>query len=141
MLSKDALALALEKNLDLVKISPNGNPPICKIIDYGKFLFEKSKREKEQKKKQKIITVKEIYLSLKIDVHDFNTKVNHAIKFLKEANKVKVAVKFRGREMAHIDLGRQVLQKFREAVSEYGEAEKDAKFEGRNMAVILSPKK
>ncbi|MEG1981507.1 MAG: translation initiation factor IF-3 [Clostridia bacterium] len=135
-----ALEMAISKDLDLVKIAPKATPPVCKFIDYGKFCFEQTKREKEQRKNQKIVETKEVYLSMKIDVHDFNTKANHAIKFLQNGDKVKVAVKFRGREMAHTELGRGILTRFEQACEEHGTVDKPPKLEGRNMAMILSPK-
>lgn len=139
MSSKDALKKAEEKNLDLVKIAPNGTPPVCKIMDYGKFRFEQSKREKEAKKNQHIVDLKEIRLSLNIDTHDFETKVSHALKFLKAGNKVKVSIRFRGREMAHPHLGDVSMKKFAEACSEFSTVEKPAKLEGRQMLMFLAP--
>lgn len=132
--------MAMNKGLDLVKIAPQGNPPVCKILDFGKYCFEQAKREKEAKKNQKIVELKEIYLSMKIDTHDFETKGNHAIKFLKGGDKVKVAVRFRGREMAHTNLGYGLLERFGNYCSEYGTVEKAPKLEGRNMAMFLAPK-
>jgi len=140
MSAKDALKLAAEKNLDLVKIAPQAVPPVCRIMDYGKFRFEKAKREKEARKNQKVIDTKEIRLSLNIDVHDFDTKVNNAIKFLKGGDKVKVSVRFRGREMAHPELGQNLIVRFAEACSEYGNMDKAPKMEGRSMALFLSAK-
>ncbi len=140
MPSKDALALAEKANLDLVKISPNANPPVCKVMDYGKFRFEQAKREKEAKKNQKIVEIKEIRLSLNIDTGDFNTKANHANRFLSDGNKVKVSIRFRGREMAHTDNGLVTMQRFAEACSELGTIEKPAKLEGRSMLMFLVPK-
>lgn len=140
MSAKDALKKAEEKNLDLVKIAPNATPPVCKIMDYGKYRFEQSKREKEAKKNQHIVETKEIRLSLNIDVHDFDTKVNHAQKFLKAGNKVKVSIRFRGREMAHTQLGQVPMQKFAEACSEFATVEKQAKLDGRQMFMFLTPK-
>ena len=140
MSAKDALKLAAEKNLDLVKIAPQAVPPVCRIMDYGKFRFEKAKREKEARKNQKVIDTKEIRLSLNIDVHDFDTKVNNAIKFLKGGDNVKVSVRFRGREMAHPELGQNLIVRFAEACSEYGNMDKAPKMEGRSMALFLSAK-
>ena len=140
MSSKDAMKLALERNLDLVKIAPQAVPPVCRIMDYGKFRFEKAKREKEARKNQKVIDTKEVRLSLNIDVHDFDTKVNNAIKFLKGGDKVKVSVRFRGREMAHPELGQTLISRFVDACSEYGTMDKAPKMEGRSMTVILSAK-
>ena len=137
---KDALAIAAEKNLDLVEIAPTANPHVCRIMDYGKYKFEQMKREKEAKKNQKVIEVKEIRLSLNIDTNDFNTKLNHAIKFLKDGNKVKVSVRFRGREMAHPELGTEMVQKFADGVAEFGSVDKMPKLEGRSMVMIISSK-
>lgn len=138
--SKEALELASRKNMDLVKISPQANPPVCKIMNYGKYKFEQAKREKEAKKKQKTVDVKEVRMSLNIDTHDFNTKVNNAIKFLKSGDKVKVSVRFRGREMSHSSQGTDLLIRFGEACSEYGTVEKHPKMEGRSMTMFLSAK-
>ena len=132
--------MAMDKNLDLVKIAPQAVPPVCRIMDYGKYRFEQAKREKEARKNQKTIEIKEVRLSLKIDTHDFNTKANNAIKFLKNGNKVKVSVRFRGREMAHPELGQENLKRFIDAVSEYGAVDKPPKMEGRSLAVFISPK-
>ncbi len=137
----DALEAAYEKGLDLVLIAPQATPPVCRIMDYGKFRFERAKKEKEAKKKQQVIEVKEVQLSCRIDTHDFNTKVNHAHRFLSDGNKVRVIVKFRGREMSHLDLGRDILTKFEEACAEIGTAEKKPMLEGRFMSMILSPVK
>ena len=135
----DAQNMAMNKNLDLVMISPKANPPVCRIMDYGKFRFEQSKKEKEIKKNQKIITLKEVRLSVNIDVHDFNTKLGQAIKFLKASDKVKVSVRFRGREMAHTNLGAALLKRFGEAITEAGTVEKPPKMEGRSMVMFLAP--
>ncbi len=140
MSAKDALALAEKSNLDLVKIAPGANPPVCKIMDYGKFRFEQAKREKEAKKHQKVMDIKEVRLSLNIDTGDFNTKVNHAIRFLKAGDKVKVSIRFRGREMAHTENGTVIMQRFAEACAEFGTVEKAAKLEGRQMLMFLVPK-
>lgn len=140
MPSKDALRIATEKNLDLVKIAPQAVPPVCKIMNYGKYRFEQAKREKEAKKNQKTIDIKEIRLSVNIDTHDFNTKLNHAIKFLKSGNKVKVSVRFRGREMAHTEIGENILKRFADSCSEYGVVDKAPKLEGRSMAMMVSAK-
>ena len=138
--SRDALNLAGEKNLDLVKIAPQATPPVCRIMDYGKYRFEQAKREKEAKKNQKVIEIKEVRLSLNIDTNDFNTKVNHAIKFLKAGNKVKVSVRFRGREMAHTQMGTVLMQRFTDAVAEVGTVEKQPKMEGRSMTMFITAK-
>ena len=135
-----ALDAAYAKDLDLVNISPNAVPPVCKIMDYGKYRFEQAKREKEAKKNQKTFEIKEIRLGLSIDTHDFETKGNHAIRFLKDGDKVKVSIRFRGREMAHTDNGIVIMQRFAEACSEIGSVEKPAKLEGRSMLMFLVPK-
>jgi len=139
--SKEALSMADEHNLDLVKIAPQAKPPVCRIMDYGKYKFELAKREKEQRKNQKVIDVKEVRLSPNIDEHDFNTKVNQGIKFLKSGDKVKVSVRFRGREITHSASGRELLLRVKDAMSEVGVVEKDIKLEGRSMAMFVSPKK
>ncbi len=136
----EALKIAEERELDLVKIAPQAQPPVCKIINYGKYRFEQTKREKEAKKNQRVIEIKEIRLSLNIDTHDFETKVNHAKKFLAQGNKVKVSIRFRGREMAHTELGLVPMQRFAEALSENANVEKPAKVEGRSMLMFLAPK-
>ena len=135
-----AQQMADEKSLDLVKIAPQAVPPVCKIMDYGKFKFEQAKREKEAKKNQKVIEIKEVRLSLNIDTNDFNTKVNRAIQFLEDGDKVKAALRFRGREMAHPELGTTMMQRFTDAVSEYGSVEKQPKMEGRSMVMFISAK-
>ena len=140
MSSQDALALAEEKELDLVKIAPNATPPVCKIMDYGKFRFDQLKKEKEAKKNQRVVEIKEIRMSPSIDTNDLNTKIKNATKFLKDGNRVKVTVRFRGREMAHTSLGEVLLTKFGESCAEVATVEKGAKLEGRNMSMFLSPK-
>lgn len=135
-----ALDLASEKNLDLVKIAPQANPVVCKIMDYGKYRFEQAKREKEAKKNQRIMDLKEIRLSLNIDTHDFNTKLKHASRFIGDGNKVKVSIRFRGREMGHPELGFDTMNKFAEQCSEFANVEKPAKLDGRNMLMFLAPK-
>lgn len=137
----DALRLSNEAELDLVEIAPDSVPPVCKIMDYGKYRFEKEKREKEQKKKRQVIELKEIQLKCRIDTHDFNTKLNHALKFLSQGNKVKVICKFYGREMAHTELGAQLLDRFVEGCGENAVLEKKPLLDGRNMTMILAPKK
>ncbi|MBE6982272.1 MAG: translation initiation factor IF-3 [Ruminococcaceae bacterium] len=132
--------MADEQGLDLVKISPNAVPPVCKIMDYSKFCFDQKKREKEAKKNQKVVEIKEIRMSPSIDTNDFNTKVKNAQKFLKEGNRVKVSVRFRGREMAHTNLGEKLLMDFNEACAEVATMEKNPKLEGRFMAMFLTPK-
>ena len=140
MSARDALNLAAEKNLDLVKIAPQATPPVCKIIDYGKYRFEQAKREKEARKNQRVVEIKEIRLSLNIDTHDFETKKNHAVRFLSEGNKVKVSIRFRGREMAHPELGTVLIQRFADALAETGTIDKQPKMEGRSMVMFVSPK-
>lgn len=140
MSSKAALALAEEQNLDLVKISPTATPPVCKLMDYGKYKFEQTKREKEAKKNQHVVEIKEIRMSPGIDVGDFNVKLRNAQKFLTEGNRVKVTVRFRGREMAHTDIGRGLLAKFAEDCTECASMDKSPKLEGRHMSMFLSPK-
>ena len=130
---------AYDKGLDLVMITAQADPPVCKIIDYGKFRFERDKREKEAKKKQQVMNLKEIGLSCKIDTNDFNTKVNHARRFLTGGDKVKVIVKFKGREMSHLDVGRELLQKFREACEDIGSVDKAPNLEGRFMSMFITP--
>lgn len=137
----DARAYAYNNGVDLVLIVPNATPPVCRAIDYGKFCFERDKREKEAKKKQVVVKVKEVQLSCRIEQHDFDTRVNHAKRFLSEGNKVKAVVRFKGREMSHMELGREVIAKFEEACSEFGAAEKKPVLEGRFMSIILSPVK
>ena len=138
MSAEQALKLAEEANLDLVKIAPTAVPPVCKIMDYGKYRFEQQKKEKENKKNQKVVETKEVRLSINIDTNDFNTKVNQANKFLKSGDKVKVSIRFRGREMAHSKLGLDVMERFGEAIVG-GTIEKPAKLEGRNMLMFIAP--
>lgn len=140
MSSKDAVREAEKRNLDLVKVSPAAVPPVCKIMDYGKYRFDQAKKEKDRRKNQKIVETKEVRLSVNIDTHDFDTKVNHAVKFLNGGNKVKVSIRFRGREMAHTHLGNGIMERFAEATAEYGTVEKPAKLEGRQMLMFLAPK-
>ena len=135
-----ANAMAEEQGMDLVKISPNAVPPVCKIMDYSKFCFDQKKREKEAKKNQRVVEIKEIRMSPSIDTNDFNTKVKAAQKFLNDGNRVKVSVRFRGREMAHTEIGRDLLNKFAELCTEVSTLDKAAKLEGRNMSIFLSPK-
>lgn len=141
MPTKEAQAMATSKNLDLVQISPNANPPVCKIMDYGKFRYEQTRKDKEAKKKQKNIVVKEVRLRPGIEQNDLNTKANNAIKFLKKGDKVKVELRFRGRELGHKDIGKEVMLKFLEIIKEFGEPTKAPAFEGNNMVVIIDPKK
>lgn len=137
---KEAMDLAEQRNLDLVKIAPQAKPPVCKIIDYGKFRFEQAKREKEQRKNQRVVEIKEVRLSLNIDTHDFETKKNHAVRFISEGNKVKASIRFRGREMGHPELGQEIMKKFADAMSEVANVEKAPKLEGRTMLMFLTPK-
>lgn len=140
MSSRDAQKLADEKSLDLVKISPQAKPPVCKIMDYSKYKFDLAKREKEAKKKQKFVETKEVRLSPNIDTHDVETKVKNAVKFLKAGNKVKVSIRFRGREMTRQDAAIEIMKNFAEKVSEFGQIEKEPKMEARTMAMFLGPK-
>ena len=135
-----AIEAAYAKDLDLVCLSPNANPVVCKIMDYGKYRFEQAKREKESKKNQKVIEIKEIRLGLSIDTHDFETKGNHANKFLKSGNKVKVSIRFRGRELGHPEIGLETMARFAEYCADFSVIEKPAKMEGRNMLMFLAPK-
>ena len=133
--------MAAKKNLDLAMISPNAEPPVCRIMNYGKFRYEQARKEKEAKKKQKVVVVKEVRLRPGIGDNDLKTKSNNAIKFLQKGDKVKVELRFRGRELGHKDIGKEVMMKFIELVSEFGEPNKAPKFEGNNMVVIIDPKK
>ncbi len=135
-----ALEIAAEQDLDLVKISPTSNPLVCKIMDYGKYRFEQSKREKETKKNQKIIEIKEIRMSPGIGVNDFNTKLKSGLKFLSDGDRLKVTVRFRGREMTHTEIGEQLLSRFSEACSDVATVSKPPKLEGRHMTMFLSSK-
>lgn len=137
--ARAAQKLANERGLDLVKVSPNAKPPVCKIMDFGKYKFELAKREKENRKNQKVMNIKEVQLSPSIDTNDFNTKAKQAVKFLKSGDKVRVKVRFRGRELSHSEIGKALLDKFAEAVKEVGTVEKQAKLEGRNMIMFISP--
>ena len=137
----EANDMAEEQGLDLVKISPNAVPPVCKIMDYSKFCFDQKKREKEAKKNQKVVEIKEIRMSPSIDTNDLNTKIKSALKFLGDGNRVKVSVRFRGREMAHTDIGEKLLMDFAAACAEIATMEKNPKLEGRFMAIFLAPKK
>ena len=140
MSAREALEKAVEADLDLVKISPTAVPPVCKLMDYGKFKFEQTKREKEAKKNQRVVEIKEVRMSPSIDVNDFNVKLRNAQKFLGEGNRVKVTVRFRGREMAHTDIGRNLLVKFAEDCGEVATLDKEPKLDGRHMSIFLSPK-
>ena len=140
MSSRDALSVAAKAGLDLVKISPKANPPVCKVMDYGKYRFEQSKREKEAKKNQHVVEIKEIRMSPGIDVGDLNTKLRNAAKFLTAGNRVKVTVRFRGRQMAHTSIGEDLLKRFAEGCTEFASMDRAPKLEGRNMTMLLSPK-
>ena len=141
MSARDAMKIAREAELDLVKVAPGAKPPVCKIIDYGKYKYEMARKEKEAKKRQKIIEIKEVRLSPNIDDNDLNTKVNAARKFIQKGDKVKVSLRFRGREMAHIQHGRQILDVFAEKMSDVAVVEKAPKLEGRQMLMFLAEKR
>ena len=140
MSSAQAQRIADEQGLDLVKISPQANPPVCKLMDYGKFRFEQSKREKEARRNQHVVEIKEVRMSPGIDIGDFNTKLKNAQKFLTEGNRVKVSVRFRGREMAHTEIGRDLLLRFADQAKDLANLEKPPKMEGRSMSIFLTPK-
>ena len=140
MSAREAQRLADEQELDLVKIAPTATPPVCRIMDYGKYRFEQAKREKEARKNQHVVELKEVRLGLNIDVADFNTKARQASQFLKNGNKVKVSIRFRGREMGHPEIGLETMKRFAEVCSEVAAVEKPAKMEGRNMLMFLAPK-
>ncbi|WP_456298993.1 translation initiation factor IF-3 [Natronincola peptidivorans] len=137
---KEAQKLANTKNLDLVKIAPQAKPPVCKIMDYGKYKYELAKKEKEAKKNQKVVNIKEVRLSPNIEKHDLMVKANQAIKFLKNGDKVKVTLRFRGRELSNINLGKKVIDEFRDLLVEVSQVEKHAKLEGKQMIMVLTPK-
>lgn len=141
MSSREALALAEEAGLDLVKIAPTANPPVCRIVDYGKYKYEQLRKEKEARKKQKTVEVKEIRLSPNIDTNDLNTKVSAARKFLEKGNKVKITLRFRGREMAHMNNSRHILDDFAESLSDIAVVDKAPKVEGRSMTMFLTEKR
>lgn len=141
MSSREAMKLAAEANLDLVKIAPTAKPPVCKIIDYGKYKYEQTRKEKEAKKKQKTVEVKEVRLSPNIDTNDLNTKVNNAKKFIEKGNKVKVTLRFRGREMAHVQSSKHILDDFAALLEDVAVVEKPAKMEGRSMSMVLTEKR
>ena len=140
MSARDAQKIAYEKDLDLVKIAPGAKPPVCRIMDYGKYCFEQQKREKEARKNQKVVSIKEIRMFSAIDTHDFETKVNQAKKFLQGGDKLKVSVRFRKRAIAHPQIGEELLKRFQEACKEVGVVDKPAKMEGRSMVMFISPK-
>ena len=141
MSSREAMKLAQEAELDLVKIAPNAQPPVCKIIDYGKYRYELARKEKEAKKKQKTVEVKEVRLSPNIETNDLNTKVNNAKKFISKGNKVKVTLRFRGREMAHMQQSKHILDDFAKLLEDVAVVEKPAKLEGRSMSMVLTEKR
>ncbi len=140
MSSDEALSLAYDKGYDLVLMSPQAQPPVCKIMDYGKYRFEKEKKEKEAKKKQ-VIELKEIQLSYRIDTHDFETKAKHAQKFLESGNKVRVVMRFKGREMSHMSMGQEVMKRFEDYCSEYGTVDKAPVLDGRLLSMVIAPQK
>lgn len=140
MSAQEALKIATERELDLVKIAPGSNPPVCKVMDYGKFRFEQTKKEKEAKKNQRVIEIKEIRMSPGIGENDFNTKLKNGQKFLSDGDRVKVSVRFRGREMAHTEIGEQLLKDFAAKCADIATLDKNPKLEGRNMSMFLSPK-
>ncbi len=139
MSSEQALKIAYEKDLDLVAMSAQANPPVCKIMDFGKYRFEREKREKEAKKKQQTVELKEIQLSPRIDTHDFETKAKQAVKFLSAGNKVRVVMRFKGREMSHMAIGREIIDRFAEFCSEAGNVDKKPSVDGRIMSMVISP--
>lgn len=141
MLTKQALEMAEMRQLDLVLIAPKAEPPVARIMDYGKFVYEQQKKEKEAKKKQKVITVKEVRITPNIEEHDLNVKAKNAEKFLKDGDKVKVTVKFRGREADYAHFGEEILNRFYDKIKEVGQIEKPAKLEGKNMTMVIAPKK
>ncbi len=140
MPTKEALRLAEEKNLDLVNVAPNAKPPVCRIMNYGKYKYEQTKKEKEARKNQKVISIKEIRLSATIEEHDIQTKVRSAIKFLQNEDKVKVVVRFRGREITHQEIGISILERFANEVKDYGVVERKPQLEGKSLAIIIAPK-
>jgi len=140
MPASQALEIAYEQDMDLVKIAPNSNPPVCKIMDYGKYRFEQAKREKEARKNQHVVEIKEIRMSPSIGLNDFKTKLKNGQRFLQDGNRLKVTVRFRGREMAHTNSGEELLKKFAAECSEFGTVEKNPKLEGRFMTMYMSPK-
>jgi len=137
---RDALDLAEQRHLDLVEIAPKAKPPVCRIMDYGKYLYEQQKREKEAKKRQRVIDVKEVKLRIRIEEHDFDVKTKNAIRFLQGGDKVKVTIMFRGRELTHPELGEDLLNKMAEKLQEFATVERKPKLEGRNMIMIVAPK-
>ncbi|MCL2627606.1 MAG: translation initiation factor IF-3 [Oscillospiraceae bacterium] len=140
MTSEEAMKIAIEKDLDLVKIAPTSNPPVCRIMDYGKYKYEQAKKIKEVRRHQHVVEVKEIRMSPSIGINDFNVKLKNGLKFLKEGDRLKVTVRFRGREMAHTDIGEKLLTKFAEECAELGNVDKNPKLDGRHMSMYLTPK-
>ncbi len=140
MALRDALRAAAERNLDLVEVAPTARPPVCRIMDFGRFKYEQSKRDREARKKQHIVSIKEVRMTPKIEDHDFEVKVKNAEKFLREGDKVKVSVRFRGREIVHTDIAQRLLREMAATLSGVGNMEREPKVEGRNMIMILSPK-
>lgn len=140
MSARQALELAEERQLDLVKIAPTARPPVCKLMDYGKYRFEQSKREREIRKNQKVVTIKEVRLSATIEDHDIEVREKQAIKFLKDGDKVKATIRFRGRQIAHSEIGMEVMKDFAERIKDYGTITKKPSIEGRNMFMIIDPK-
>lgn len=140
LMLREALRISAEKSLDLVEVAPSARPPVCKIMDYGKYKYEQSKHEKEAKKKQRVIDIKEVRMTPKIGDHDFDVKVKNTEKFLKDGDKVKVSIKFRGREIVHTDIAKELLVNLGERLSSVGVMEREPKLEGRNMIMILAPK-
>ena len=141
MTPEAALKIAYDQGYDLVMMAPKAQPPVCRIMDYGKYRFERDKKEKEAKKNQQTIELKEIQLSCRIDTHDFETKARHAQRFLKEGNKVRVVMRFKGREMSHVSIGQEIMQKFREVCSELGTVDKAPVLDGRIMSMVIAPVK
>lgn len=140
MLTRQAMQLAEERQLDLVKIAPQAKPPVCKLMDYGRFRFEQSKREREIRKNQKVITIKEVRLSATIEDHDVDVKFKNAVKFLKDGDKVKVTIRFRGRQITHSEIGLEVMKNFAERIKDLAVVERRPLIEGRNMTMILAPR-
>ncbi len=141
MAPEAALKMAYDQGYDLVLMAPQAQPPVCRIMDYGKFRFERDKKEKEAKKKQQTVELKEIQLSCRIDTHDFETKARHAVKFLESGNKVRVVMRFKGREMSHISIGQEIMKKFQDTCSEVGQVDKAPVLDGRIMSMVISPVK
>ena len=141
MSSDAALKIAYDQGYDLVLMAPQAVPPVCRVMDYGKYRFERDKKEKEAKKKQQVVELKEIQLSCRIDTHDFETKVRHAQKFLESGNKVRVVMRFKGREMSHVSIGQEIMKKFEEACSQCGSIDKTPVLDGRMMSMVVSPVK